>query len=396
MPRKSLEQRVVESFEKYKKHLEPGRVSNKSSLELLDMDIINCVSQMRTRFTGIDDLAESIADIGQVHKSTVIAFNKTQAKEYLEMINYMHKTKHHVEDLTPSEYLGKTIYYILMCGERRLRALKYLWETGCDSCRGSAKRVLQKGECFRNHFDDMSGKTFHFWVSRNTVPPKALLVQFAENSYVAPGAHDLASVYGPWYKIKKLQDPKTTIKSFAHSVGKSPVTVSKYIGYIDLPARLRKYVENGKMKYDTVAEISRYQKAGATDKQLIEAFVAISLHYTTKVKARRYINGKIEDLNPKQIKMFELEAEKPKYRKIVDPKVARHLVKDDEFFSRLASLLNDGLLGDDHEIFSDDTQLRQLSAVVDTESDALTVLEKLVDPEKFFRFKAALDQLKRA
>jgi hypothetical protein len=72
------------------------------------------------------------------------------------------------------------------------------------------------------------------------------------------------------------------------------------------------------------------------------------------------------------------------------------LVKDDEFFSRLASLLNDGLLGDDHEIFSDDTQLRQLSAVVDTESDALTVLEKLVDPEKFFRFKAALDQLKRA
>ncbi|MFT5359684.1 MAG: hypothetical protein ACI88L_000144 [Candidatus Paceibacteria bacterium] len=396
MARKTLEQRIVESFEKYKKHLEPGRVSVTRSIEILDIDLVNCVTQMRTEFTGIEDLAESIASEGLIQQSTAVMFNGTQAKEYLDMINYMHGTKHRLSSLVEAKYLGKTVYYILICGERRLRALKHLWYKGCQMCRGSVTGKLEEGVCFKNHFNDMSGKSFHFSVSRNTVPPKGLLVQFAENSYVSPGAHALAAVYGPWYKLKKLQDPKTTIQYFANSVGKSPQTISKYIGYVDLPSKLRKYVENGKMKYDTVAEISRYQKAGANKDQLMESFVSIGLYYKSTRSARKYINGKIDDLNPKQIKMFEMVVEKPAYKKIVDPQIAKHLVKDHEFFSRLADFINDGFLTKEDNLFSDEVQLRYLSSVIETETEALPVLKQLVDSDKYNLFKTALGQLKRA
>src|SRR3990167_9877769 len=88
--------------------------------------------QHRKVFEGIEDLAENIAYIGLIHTPIIGIFTPDGFDEYLSVINEIHRENLEPDNFRQYELEGK--YYVLIAGERRLRACQFLWYKGCSQC----------------------------------------------------------------------------------------------------------------------------------------------------------------------------------------------------------------------------------------------------------------------
>src|ERR1035437_3090381 len=89
---------------------------------------INVLEQPRRTFEEIPTLAQNIADKRTLFPPIVAQLDREQAQAYIEMVNGVWDTTHDISELTTTLDGEDKVFYILIDGERRLRANKYLAE----------------------------------------------------------------------------------------------------------------------------------------------------------------------------------------------------------------------------------------------------------------------------
>jgi hypothetical protein len=195
---------------------------------------------VRKTFNGIESLATSINNFGLIHPLTVARLSLEATQEYLEVINHLWERGYTVRDLLPIE-VGKKkeiYYYILIAGERRLRAIQSLdrEKVGVNLCRSIA-------------------------------PLTALMIQFSENIHSPPPPHEEAEGYVNLYKLITGVNPSYSVAEFARDVAeRSPGTIRNALRFCELPKKLRGFVEKGVVPYGIGVEISRlYQVESLSD-----------------------------------------------------------------------------------------------------------------------------------
>lgn len=184
------------------------------------LDLLNVVIQARTEYQGIDVLAGNIKEKRRlIHTPLVSRYDEEGARAYLSAAYGTFGKKIPPDerikfsDLSPSVYEGKEVFYIVISGHRRLRALKMLEETDI---------IIQ--------------------VVENIDPFEALELQVSENTARLPKDYERAEANGNLYVVKKTRNPKLTLKEFAAGVGHPEAVVRRDLRYYHLPEEVKNYV----------------------------------------------------------------------------------------------------------------------------------------------------------
>ena len=210
------------------------------------LDSINVLSQPRQTFEDIDVLAQDIAIHNVLNPLNVVELNKAQSQKYLNAINSIWETDYKIDDLTPN-HNGDETYYILVAGERRLRAFRY---------------IAQHYEEFENEFARRLGqeRRVEVRIMRNFESWEAIEVQASENTHMRVPPDDEAMFYDRLFAARKSKDPELTIAKFARRVGRSADAISTALRFAKLPKDIRKYVKQGDITYGAAVEIQRLRE----------------------------------------------------------------------------------------------------------------------------------------
>ena len=94
----------------------------------IPLETINILPQPRKTFEKIDELANDILEKGLINPLLLARFNRENCEKYLKAINILWKKE--IKKAIKTENLNRNPddnhYYILIAGERRLRAIKHL------------------------------------------------------------------------------------------------------------------------------------------------------------------------------------------------------------------------------------------------------------------------------
>lgn len=144
-------------------------------------------------------------------------FDEQGARRYLNYVQGVYAgklaEKKKFSDLTVSEHSGERIYYVVIAGHRRLRALRILKEEETD-----------------------------VQVVIGIDPLHALTIQAQENTPRLLKDYERADQHGALWKISKLNNPNLTQEEFAKSVGVTNAVFRRDLRYYDLPAEVKNYV----------------------------------------------------------------------------------------------------------------------------------------------------------
>lgn len=336
----------------------------------LNPDRINILTQVRKSFdkNSLDILATDIAINGIINMPNIIFYNKENALYYIKIINTLHNVEHKLGDMIPEKLDGEEGYYFLVAGERRSRAFQILKARGCLRCRSEKTNELEKDGafkiCFKQHFKQKEF-VFPYKLMTGISPFKVLNIQMSENLYEKPGSHNEASMYASYYKLLKIINPSYTIAKFSRRVARNPNILREFIGYIDLPYKIQKYVENKAIPYGITKELvflkNGLKKIGKGEKEIekfLESAFIRALSKNMKVKNfKKHIRCTIENEKIAQISMFEM---KPEYRKPIAKLTKNAVTKENRYIKNILQLIEDGFLTPKDEIFRKDPDLTRL------------------------------------
>jgi hypothetical protein len=257
----------------------------------LPRTLIGVLHQMRGRMSedGLDELAASILQSGQLNPGIVVALTFDAAKAYLGRINEMWGTAYDLEAFPPVflEEKAESYHLFLVAGHRRLRAVTIA---------------------------ELS--TFYCQLRLETEFSKALHLQFQENLHEQVPPDDEARFLSLFWREEKAANPTLTLVSFAKSLGKRPDRIRSSLRFTSLPVSVQRLVlPSGEYKkgvsFGILCELARLQearKAKGLDYEEMEliklAYVIIVEHRTAKATAA-WVSSQIEMLEG-QTDMFEL------------------------------------------------------------------------------------------
>jgi predicted DNA-binding transcriptional regulator len=159
---------------------------------------------------------------------------------------------------------GNEVFYILIAGERRFRALEYLWNHGCSTCKTNHGNE-QTGTCFFRHFP-------HGMIAANVkvgfTPYDALTDQFAENTHHRPKPDEEAIGFRVFFQLLRVREPKLTIAEFARRIGHHEQRVRTALQYTNLPDFVQQAVAEGKITYSTAVALERYHRVRCSTEDL--------------------------------------------------------------------------------------------------------------------------------
>ncbi len=342
-------------------------------IEILSLspDKINILTQVRKYFDSdsLDILATDIAVNGIINMPNIIFYEREDAELYLKTINTIHQANHCLKDMVKGTFQGREGYFFLVAGERRSRAFQILKRKGCLRCRTEkANEIKEKGAleaCYRSHFYEKEF-IFPYKLMADISPFKALNIQMSENLYEKPNSHSEASMYASYYKLLKLINPSYTIAKFSRRVARNPRILSEFIGYIDLPIIIQKYVEEKVVLFGIARELvflrNNLKKIGKSEEKmerLVEFAFTHAVSARMKVsKFKKYVRKLIEDEKSGQMELFELTP--PKLRHVVDPLTKKAVQRENQYIKNILRLLEDGLLKEEDEVFKKNPELLSL------------------------------------
>lgn len=349
---------------------------------------INVLNQPRQTFLDIDLIAQDIARKNLLNPLTVAELDRAQAQEYIDTINEIWGTNHTIDELKQAE--GENIeekYYILIAGERRLKALKQLDTVGCFDC----QEAFGKGPCSTRHphvFKD--GNKIEARLMRNFDALTAIDTQASENTHLRPAPQEEALFYDRYYKLKKRINSKYTIAQFSRDVGKSPDTITSALRFCKLPDEIQEFVANGTISYGIGVELQRAREALGLDGLDLKYWLlkAITERFSV-AEFSKAVSAEIEMKNSNQTMLGifdqtqEEEMKKAHRKKIVERNTINMLWGYLSYFNKVLSLFEDGSLGKKDSPFSVRSPLRVYRAVITQEKRLLPHLKGLLTQEEF-------------
>ena len=322
---------------------------------------INVLPQPRRTFERIEELALDIAKKRILNPPTIARISRTSCLGYLKVINALWGSEFTTDTLKPAKKDGQEVFYILLAGERRLRACKFLLETGCAECRETYDNE-PPSNCFRRHFP--TGK-IEVRLCVNIPPLDALFLQLSENTHMRVPPHEEAYAYARLYKLLKGTNGNLTIAGFAREVGRSPETIKHAIQFCELPVSIRELVEDGQIPYGIAVEISRLHCAGVNEKELQWWATRSIVEQMTVPKCREAATNYLFNLQAGQISLMDFitEAQIEESRRVhIRQTVQAHAILSIwgfiGYFEKVYALFEQGKIGKKDSPFSEGSPVR--------------------------------------
>ncbi len=254
-------------------------------------NMISVLRQMRTKMSqeGLEDLALSIKQSGQINPGIVVGLAKSEAVKYLNLINEMWGTEYSVALFTPvflKELKGE-YYLFLVAGHRRLKA-------------------VELGEV----------ETFYCQLHLAMNFSKALMLQFQENLHEQVPPDDEARFLTFFWRQEKSTKTKLTLAEFARKMGKKPETVRRSVRFTSLPVAVQRLILPSQefkkgMAFGILCELARLQEARTThgkgydERELMRLAYVLVVQQKTAKNAAAWVSTQIHELSG-QGAMFEL------------------------------------------------------------------------------------------
>ncbi|MBI2984018.1 MAG: hypothetical protein HYY50_00075 [Candidatus Kerfeldbacteria bacterium] len=343
-------------------HFQDARV------DLFDLIVL---PQPRQTFVLIPELAYDIAQKG-IFNPLVVAQLTTEAfRRYLAVVNVLWRTDFQLAafaDMARPD--GQDTYYqVLLAGERRYRACRWLWDTGCEPCRSTNGGELAPGTCYLHHFGEAKVRST---LCTDITPLHALLLQLSENTHVRVPEHEEAYAYQQLIGLMREANPTFTVAAFARCVGRSADTIKRALQFCDLPAAIREAVEHGHIRYGIAIEVARLQRLGVPDEVL--------LWWCERAMVRRYKVPDFRGLVSKEIEtrtsgqtdllgIMTAEQERASRRLFIRQTVEREVITalwwQLRYLRSVLTLLRAGTLGHKDSPFSSRSPRRVLREILD-------------------------------
>lgn len=329
-----------------------GNGAEEGSFEraFIPLEWINVLPQPRKTFDTekIKALANNLSAIGFLNLPIVARFTRKGCARFLEFSNIEWRTEFTLGDLSRVKDDNGQAYYVLIAGERRFRAVHYLWDHGCDECVKAHGSRLRSGQCFRKHF---GRRGIEVTVGHDINPLSVKWIQFAENTHEAVPSHEEAGAYGRFYRVFQ-QEAGTTLAQFARNVGRSPDTVRGAIWYCCLPVVIQGMVEEGTLAYGIAIQLARLQERGGLEEQALMRWAQVAISHSMKVpdfKAR--VDQYLEDQQSGQLAMDVMMGEaalkadfQASVRRAIESRSLQGIYAFFRYFTRVAELFESGVL----------------------------------------------------
>ncbi len=270
------------------------------SQEILDFKHIVTLPQMRTEFDrqSLQELADSIARERSIINPQIVAvFSKEDFLLYAKFVCEVYQ-----KNLNKVE-LGKLLkkmhnkkMYVMIAGERRLRASHILWNHGCTECREKNNgKAVTNGKCWTKH---LGPKQVSIRVPITKTPADLLGIQLAENVHNRPSVYEEANAIAQFAVFLKSQNKNTSLEKIAKRMSRSPDTVRRALSFYALPLSIRSLVRKEIIRYGIATELARLldKKIGYSEKELLrEANLAMVDKKMRKVSAfANHVTGLIK------------------------------------------------------------------------------------------------------
>ncbi len=198
--------------------VEIGKRRIRTDHRTLPLIELNAIVQARDEYEGVEELAGAIDEAGFViHDPLVAQFDEDGAREYLSYVYGIYGDKvperKRISDLQPSTFQGQEVYYIVVAGHRRLRALQI------------------------NEAKDVDVK-----VVRGVDALHALILQAQENTPKLLKDYERAEQHGRLWAVSKIAEPDLTHEEFARRMGYKPKVIARDFRYYKLPDGVKNYV----------------------------------------------------------------------------------------------------------------------------------------------------------
>lgn len=337
---------------------------------------INILSQPRKTFEDIEVLAESIAHSGLLKPPVIARLTPQQAEAYLAALNDLWGTRHALRELTPALEDSTCVYYILIAGERRTRALRHLEQRGCEACRATYGEE-EVGRCFERHF---KSPLIEARICRGITAEDALDMQFSENTHHPVPAHEEANAYVRLFRLRRMRDAGYTLAGFARAMGRSPQTIKNALKFCLLPESIQKLVSSGKIRYGVALQLCRLQEAGIKEDDLhLWATNAVVSFRSVEAFQKNVTNYLVERQNGQLSlgEIFEGEAARMQARRALRQTAANGQVtathQANRYLRTIADLIEQGAFGPDGN-YSDGSPRRLILETVERLKATLPLL----------------------
>lgn len=308
---------------------------------------VNVLAQPRKTFTGIKELAETVATYGYANPPNVARFTREEAIAYLEEVNAYWGSAYAIEDLRPREEDG--LYDILIAGERRFRSGMHLHLHGCQKCR-QAHGQEEHGHCLHRHFGLGPG-VIEVRVPLGIRAEEAFGLQLMENTTQCPvPAHEQAHSDTLWWQYLKRKFKRFSLKTFARLTGRSVTALGRAFRFHDLPLEVQVMVEERKITYGVASELARLWHAARegverpiTEERLLKMAQQAAESRFTRAHMKGWIDREILERRENQLDLLSImmntyeqeEMERQDHRRVVAAQMSGALWRFKEYLSHV-------------------------------------------------------------
>lgn len=374
--------------------LENGDREFRYSGTALPLGWINILPQPRKTFEEIGALAENISRRRLMNPLIVAKFSRESCERYLSLVNLLWGTEIRSSSLRPSPE-NQDLFYILLAGERRFRALVSLWTDGCSSCRETHGKE-REGECFSRH---LGGNAVRVSIAENIPAFSALFIQFSENTHMAVPAHEEAHAYDNLYRIIRQAKPDYPLSRFARDVGRSPDTIKRALKFCELPLLIQDHVSCKKIPYGIAIELARLRDSGI-DGAVFDWWVSRTLVEHKRVpEFRDMVSHFLEERKTSQCSLFGLPSEdeqrrleREHVRRVVEATSIRALWAFIHYTERVMSLFERGELGQNDSPFSAQSPVRLFRRLLEKHRKLLPHLKSFLPKRDFEKASLVLSR----
>lgn len=345
----------------------------------IPLNAINILPQPRRTFEEIEILAGDIAVKGLLEPPVVAKLNEDGCTDYLAVINRLWRTSYQIEDLVATlDTDGQKHFYILIAGERRLRALRLLQAAGYDAC---IKEFGPHG-FYETLFD---GGKIDVRLCVDMPPLEVIFRQTSENMHLRVPPHEEARFFHDLLNLIREVEPDYPISRFARKVGRSPDTIRNAVKFCELPQTIQDLVEKRSLSYGIACEIARLQSELGLGSEELRWWAMRAILTSAKVpEFRQMVTDYIFNSQNGQTEMAlftdrEKEAmRRAFFREIVAKRFIQSLWERIAYWKKVIALFESGELGQENSPFSEGSPAQLYKAEIALLKEVLPHLARFI------------------
>lgn len=316
----------------------------------LPLAALSRLTQMRETFDDLSDLMVSIEQKGQLAPGIAAVLTEKSAEAYVQALNAIRHTAHHLGELTEVWLDGKKRYIILIAGERRFRACALL-------------EAQHPGKGAIGKYRRLYSVTLHFGISIDA----ALEIQLQENLHKPVPPMEAALYTRDLFAWRRVHNPTLTLAEFARSIARSDGWVRDALRFCELPLSIQHMASQRsalKVSYQLLVVLERFARlmraechVEVSEHDLLQhVHIALARKMNTK-RFREYLDNILASKRGGQGQLFGEMATEPLSRAQTDHEVLSGLRGFGVYIKQLEALRQQGAFGDGSYLGSADELL---------------------------------------